>query len=80
MCVVLFFAVLFVLAVYETIVTPYSMDEFAWTKTKAILYNNILFGGLAVLAIVTFIALKFVTKFIDERLSLIHISEPTRPY
>lgn len=66
-CVVLFFAVLFVLAVYETIVTPYSMDEFAWTKTKAILYNNILFGGLAVLAIVTFIALKFVTKFIDER-------------
>ena len=45
-----------------SIITPYSMDEFAWTKKKAVLYNNILFGILAILAIVTFVLVKFVTK------------------
>ena len=48
--------------VFGRIITPYSMDEFAWSKKMAVLYNNIMFGALAVLAIFTFIGLKLVTK------------------
>ena len=40
------------------------MDEFAWTKKQGVLYNNIMFGALALLAIVAFISLKFVTKWL----------------
>lgn len=39
------------------------MDEFAWQKQEAILYNNAFFAGLAILAIVTFVTIKFVTKW-----------------
>ena len=42
--------------------TPLSMDEFAWTKGQAVLYNNALFGALAVLAVITFLLVKFITK------------------
>lgn len=38
------------------------MDEFAWTKKQALVYNNICFAVLAVIAITTFIAIKFITK------------------
>ncbi len=38
------------------------MDEFAWQKQQAILYNNAFFAGLAVIAIATFIGIKFITK------------------
>jgi len=38
------------------------MDEFAWTKKQAVLYNDIFFVGLAVIAILTFLTVKFITK------------------
>ena len=41
---------------------PLSMDEFAWTRKEALLYNDLFFGGLAGLAIVTFISVKFLSK------------------
>lgn len=63
----LFFSILFVFSVFETIITPLSMDEFAWTKKQALVYNNICFAVLAVIAITTFIAIKFITKKVDER-------------
>ncbi|XP_064404673.1 major facilitator superfamily domain-containing protein 8-like isoform X2 [Halichondria panicea] len=68
--IVLFFVVLFAFAVLETIAAPMSMDEFAWGKQQAILYNNAFFAGLAVLAIATFICIKFITKCVDERVVL----------
>ena len=61
-CVYLFFIILFVFAVFETLGSPLTMDEFAWTKKEAVLYNNIFYAGLAVLAIVTFLLVKFITK------------------
>jgi len=45
-----------------SIATPLSMDEFAWTKKQAVLYNDIFFVGLAVIAILTFLTVKFITK------------------
>ena len=49
-------------AVFETLGSPLSMDEFAWTKKQAVLYNNLFYVGLAFLAVLTFIVVKFVTK------------------
>ncbi len=40
-----------------------SMDEFAWGKQQAILYNNGFFAGLAVLAIATYVMIRFITKW-----------------
>ena len=61
-CIFLFFIILFVFAVFETLGSPLSMDEFAWTKKQAVLYNNLFYVGLAFLAILTFVVVKFVTK------------------
>ena len=61
-CIFLFFVILFVFAVFETLGSPLTMDEFAWTKKEAILYNNLFYVGLAFLAVFTFIAVKFITK------------------
>ena len=61
-CIFLFFIILFVFAVIETLGSPLSMDEFAWTKKEAVLYNNVVYALLAVVAVVTFIAVKFITK------------------
>lgn len=44
------------------IATPLSMDEFAWSKKQAVLYNNAFFAGLAVIAVATFIVVKFISK------------------
>ena len=58
----LFFIILFVFAVFETLGSPLSMDEFAWNKQETVLYNNIFYVGLAILAILTFIVVKIVSK------------------
>ena len=57
-CIFIFFVVLFVFAVFETLGSPLSMDEFAWTKKEAVLYNNFFYVGMALLAILTFIVVK----------------------
>ena len=61
-CLFLFFIILFVFAVIETLGSPLSMDEFAWTKKEAVLYNNVVYALLAIVAVLTFIAVKFITK------------------
>ncbi|KAG7243365.1 hypothetical protein INR49_011821 [Caranx melampygus] len=38
----LFFIVMFIFAVFETIATPLSMDMFAWTRKEAVFYNGII--------------------------------------
>lgn len=39
------------------------MDEFAWSKEQAVLYNNIFYAGLAVIAILSFVFVKIITKW-----------------
>ena len=47
----------------QRIGTPLTMDEFAWSKEQAVLYNNIFYAGLAVIAILSFVLVKIVTKW-----------------
>eukprot|EP00731_Ephydatia_muelleri_P037244 Em0427g1a len=39
-------------------VSPLSLDEFAWSKNHAVLYNNIMFAAMAVISVATFIGIK----------------------
>lgn len=63
------FVVFFVFTVYETIVSPLSLDEFAWSKNNAVLYNNIMFAVMAIISVSTFIGIKIGNskKLFDER-------------
>ncbi len=45
-----------------SIALPLTMDEFAWSNKQAVLYNNIFFAGLAVVAIATFVVVKLVSR------------------
>ena len=54
-------------ASFETLITPYSMDEFAWTNQQAVLYNNIIFAMNGILALVIIICVKFLVKWFQER-------------
>ena len=42
-CIFFFFSIFAVFTVFETITTPLSMDEFAWSGQEATIYNNIVF-------------------------------------
>ena len=54
-------------ASFETLTTPYSMDQFAWTNQEAILYNNIVFAVNGILALCAIISVKFLVKYFQER-------------
>ena len=58
----LFFITLFVFSVFETLGSPLSMDEFAWNKKQAVLYNNLLYVGLSVISILAYIVVKILAK------------------
>ncbi|XP_008433899.1 major facilitator superfamily domain-containing protein 8 [Poecilia reticulata] len=55
---VLFFIVMFIFAVFETIATPLSMDMFAWTRKEAVLYNGIIMVGIGFQSILVFLLVK----------------------
>ncbi|XP_063116827.1 major facilitator superfamily domain-containing protein 8 isoform X4 [Cavia porcellus] len=59
---VLFFVVLFIFALFETILTPLTMDMYAWTQEQAVLYNGIILAGLGVEAVVVFLGVKLLSK------------------
>ena len=69
--ILLFFVILFIFAVFETISTPLTMHMYAWTKSNATLYNGIILGGGGVIAIVVFIGIKILSKRINERYILL---------
>lgn len=48
--------------------TPLTMDEFAWTRTEAVFYNSLFYGGLAVIAIISFVFAFILTKWFAEEL------------
>ncbi|XP_048453878.1 major facilitator superfamily domain-containing protein 8 isoform X2 [Rhincodon typus] len=67
----LFFVILFVFAIFETIATPLTMDMYAWTGKQAVLYNGILLVGVGVESIVVFMTTKFLSKRFQDRLLLL---------
>ncbi|XP_048387620.1 major facilitator superfamily domain-containing protein 8 isoform X2 [Stegostoma tigrinum] len=68
---ILFFVILFVFAIFETIATPLTMDMYAWTGKQAVLYNGILLVGVGVESIVVFMTTKFLSKRFEDRLLLL---------
>ncbi|XP_032438985.1 major facilitator superfamily domain-containing protein 8 isoform X1 [Xiphophorus hellerii] len=64
---VLFFIIMFIFAVFETIATPLSMDMFAWTRKEAVLYNGIIMVGIGFQSILVFLLVKAAaTRFGDR--------------
>ncbi|PNJ83925.1 major facilitator superfamily domain-containing protein 8 isoform X11 [Pongo pygmaeus] len=59
---VLFFVALFIFALFETIITPLTMDMYAWTQEQAVLYNGIILAALGVEAVVIFLGVKLLSK------------------
>ncbi|XP_076996186.1 major facilitator superfamily domain-containing protein 8 isoform X2 [Tamandua tetradactyla] len=68
---VLFFVVLFIFALFETIVTPLTMDMYAWTREQAVLYDGIILAALGVEAVIIFLGIKLLAKKIGERAILL---------
>ncbi|KAL1777956.1 major facilitator superfamily domain-containing protein 8 [Sigmodon hispidus] len=59
---ILFFVVLFIFALFETILTPLTMDMYAWTQEQAVLYDGIILAVLGVEAVVVFMGVKLISK------------------
>lgn len=68
---IVFFVVLFIFAVYETILTPLTMDMYAWTQEQAVLYNGIILVAFGVEAVLVFMGVKLLSKKIGERAILL---------
>ncbi|XP_078261411.1 major facilitator superfamily domain-containing protein 8 isoform X1 [Rhinoraja longicauda] len=66
-CNILFFIIFFIFAIFETIATPLTMDMYAWTGNQAVLYNGLLMVGAGVESIAVFMAIKFLSKRIEDR-------------
>lgn len=63
----LFFIVMFIFAVFETIATPLSMDMFAWTRKEAVLYNGIIICGIGFESILVFLLVKVASRRYGDR-------------
>lgn len=63
----LFFIVMFIFAVFETIATPLSMDMFAWTRKEAVLYNGIIICGIGFESILVFLLVKVASQRYGDR-------------
>ncbi|XP_059554052.1 major facilitator superfamily domain-containing protein 8 isoform X1 [Myotis daubentonii] len=68
---VLFFVVLFIFALFETILTPLTMDMYAWTREQAVLYDGIILAALGIEAVIIFMGIKSLAKKIGERAILL---------
>lgn len=64
---VLFFIVMFIFAIFETIATPMTMDMFAWTRKEAVLYNGIIICGIGFESILVFFLVKLSSKRFGDR-------------
>ncbi|KAM4537229.1 major facilitator superfamily domain-containing protein 8 isoform 2-T2 [Odontesthes bonariensis] len=64
---ILFFIVMFIFAVFETISTPLSMDMFAWTRREAVLYNGIIMCGIGFESILVFVVVKVAAHRFGDR-------------
>uniref|UniRef100_A0AAQ5ZCF4 Major facilitator superfamily (MFS) profile domain-containing protein n=1 Tax=Amphiprion ocellaris TaxID=80972 RepID=A0AAQ5ZCF4_AMPOC len=64
---VLFFVVMFIFAVFETIATPLTMDMFAWTRKEAVLYNGIIICCIGCESILVFLVVKMASQRVGDR-------------
>lgn len=64
---ILFFVVMFIFAVFETIATPLTMDMFAWTRKEAVLYNGIIICCIGFESILVFVVVKMASKRVGDR-------------
>ncbi|XP_020637169.3 major facilitator superfamily domain-containing protein 8 isoform X1 [Pogona vitticeps] len=64
---ILFFVILFVFAIFETIVTPLTMDMYSWTRKKAVFINSIILGAIGIESVIVFLAVKVLSKRTGER-------------
>ncbi|MCI4384588.1 hypothetical protein PGIGA_G00040520 [Pangasianodon gigas] len=64
---ILFFIILFIFAVFETISTPLSMDMFAWTRKEAVLYNGIILAAIGFESIIVFLVVKVISLRFGDR-------------
>uniref|UniRef100_A0AAY5KSG4 Major facilitator superfamily (MFS) profile domain-containing protein n=1 Tax=Esox lucius TaxID=8010 RepID=A0AAY5KSG4_ESOLU len=64
---ILFFIIMFIFAVFETIATPLSMDMFSWTRKDAVLYNGIILSCIGFESILVFLVVKVVSQRIGDR-------------
>ncbi|XP_077869291.1 major facilitator superfamily domain-containing protein 8-like [Saccoglossus kowalevskii] len=66
-CNIIFFIILFVFSLNETIGTPLSMDMYAWDSQHAVFYTGLILGVGSVVAMAMFMLLKPLAKRFDER-------------
>lgn len=64
---VLFFIVMFIFAIFETIATPMTMDMFAWTRKEAVLYNGIIICCIGFESILVFFVVKLASQRFGDR-------------
>lgn len=64
---VLFFIIMFIFAVFETIATPLSMDMFSWTRREAVLYNGIIICCIGFESILVFLVVKVASQRVGDR-------------
>lgn len=64
---VLFFIVMFIFAIFETIATPLTMDMFAWTRKEAVLYNGIIICCIGFESILVFVVVKMASQRFGDR-------------
>ncbi|XP_068611949.1 major facilitator superfamily domain-containing protein 8 [Brachionichthys hirsutus] len=63
----LFFVVMFIFAIFETIATPLSMDMFAWTRRQAVFYNGVVICCVGFESILVFLIVKAASKRFGDR-------------
>ncbi|NXF54134.1 MFSD8 protein, partial [Oceanites oceanicus] len=63
----LFFVILFVFAVFETIATPLTMDMYSWTRKEAVFYNGIILSVVGIESVIVFMVVKTLSKKTGER-------------
>ncbi|XP_029446415.1 major facilitator superfamily domain-containing protein 8 isoform X2 [Rhinatrema bivittatum] len=68
---IIFFVILFIFAIFETIVTPLTMDMYSWTRTQAVFYNGIILAAVGVESVIVFLTVKILSKKTGERATLL---------
>ncbi|XP_004363322.1 major facilitator superfamily transporter domain containing 8 [Capsaspora owczarzaki ATCC 30864] len=71
LCVFMFFLILFVFALYETIGTPLTKDEYSWSDTEATRYVGILFGVSGGIGVLIFMVVKPLSARFGDRKTMI---------
>ncbi|XP_065891984.1 major facilitator superfamily domain-containing protein 8-like isoform X2 [Dysidea avara] len=69
--IIIFFLVLIVFAVIDTLLTPMAEDEYGWSGEKATFVVNLLSAINAVLSVLSFMSTRFILKCVPERVVFI---------